>query len=132
LMAGTNILSVVINDNSSFLKINNHEIIHSYKVTWTINKTTLGIENLETETNRFRISMFPNPANTVLNLKVESEKESNLKVEIIAIGGKKIRTVALSNFQTNMIDISDLTSGIYLTNFYANQALISSKKLVKN
>jgi hypothetical protein len=132
LIAGNNILSVVVNDNSSFLKVDNHETFHVFTVTWTINNTTLGIESLDTKTNRLRISMFPNPTNTVLNLKVESEKESNLRVEIIAVDGKKIKTIALSNFQTKTIDISNLTSGIYITNFYANQVLISSKKLVKN
>jgi hypothetical protein len=132
LIVGNNILSVVVNDNSSFLKVDNHETFHVFTVTWTINNTTLGIESLDTKTNRLRISMFPNPTNTVLNLKVESEKESNLRVEIIAVDGKKIKTIALSNFQTKTIDISNLTSGIYITNFYANQALISSKKLVKN
>lgn len=132
LIVGNNILSVVVNENSSFLKVDNHETFHVFTVTWTINNTTLGIESLDTKTNRLRISMFPNPTNTVLNLKVESEKESNLSVEIIAVDGKKIKTIALSNFQTKTIDISNLTSGIYITNFYANQALISSKKLVKN
>ena len=76
--------------------------------------------------------MYPNPTVSLLNIKVESEKDSNLKVEIISIDGKKTKTITLSNFQTNAIDISDLSSGIYLTNFYSNQALISSKKLVKN
>ena len=132
LIAGTNSLSVVVHDNSPFLRVDNHETIHVYTVTWTINNTTLGVESIESNTNSLSISMFPNPANTIMNLKIESEKDTNLKVEIVSIDGKRIRTIDLSNFQTNSIDISDLTSGIYLTNLYSNQVLISSKKLVKN
>lgn len=131
LIAGNNILNVVVQDNTSFLRVDNHETIHIYTITWTIENTTLGIESIESKTNSLSISMFPNPANTKLNLKVESEKVTNLKVEIVSIDGKRIKTINLSNFKTNSIDISDLTSGIYLTNFYSNQVLISSKKLVK-
>lgn len=132
LIAGNNILSVVVNDNTPFLKVDNHETIHVFTVTWTINNPALGIDDINSEINTLKISMYPNPTVSVLNIKVESEKDSNLKVEIISIDGKKTKTITLSNFQTNAIDISDLSSGIYLTNFYSNQALISSKKLVKN
>lgn len=132
LNTGINTLTAVVNDNASLLKVDNHETIHLYTVTWTINKTTLGIEDIKSEVNNLSISMYPNPVNTLLNLKVESEKDTNLKVEIVSINGKKIKTISLSNFQTNSIDISDLNSGIYITNFYSNQVLISSKKLVKN
>jgi len=130
-ISGNNSLSVVVQDNSSFLRIDNHETIHVYTITWIIENTTLGIESIESETNNYSVTMFPNPANSSINFMVESEKDSNLKVEIVFVDGKKIKSMTLSNFQTNSIDISDLTSGIYLSNFYANQVLISSKKLVK-
>ncbi len=132
LVIGNNTLSVVVNDSSSFLKVDNHETIHVYAVTWTINKTTLGIEGIESEVNSLSVSMYPNPVNKILNLDVESKIDTHLKAEMVSIDGKKIKTILLSNFQTNSININDLTSGIYIINVYSNRVLISSKKLVKN
>tara|TARA_R110000868_G_scaffold95865_9_gene263528 strand:- start:3399 stop:4796 length:1398 start_codon:yes stop_codon:yes gene_type:complete len=132
LIVGINTLTAAITDATSFLKVDNHDSFHVYTVTWTIDNTTLGIEDITTETNTLNISMFPNPTNDFVNFKLESEKVANLKLEIIALDGKKIRTEPLSNFETYQLDISSLNSGIYITNFYSNNVLIASKKLVKN
>jgi hypothetical protein len=43
-----------------------------------------------------------------------------------------IKIIFVTNYQTNQIDISNLSSGIYLTNFYSENTLIASKKLVVN
>lgn len=132
LISGMNTLTVVVTDATSFLRVDNHDSFHAYTVTWTIDNTTLGIEAIISETNTLNISMFPNPTNDFVNFKLESEKATNLKLEIISLDGKKIRTEPLSNFETYQLDISTLNSGIYITNFYSNNVLIASKKLVKN
>ena len=76
--------------------------------------------------------MYPNPTNTVVNFKLETDTDTRLKVDILSLDGKKIKTISLTNYQTNQVDISNLSSGIYLTNFYSGNTLITSKKLVKN
>lgn len=132
LVEGHNTLTTVVHDNSPFLKVDNHDNFHVYTVTWTINYTSLGVEDILSEGNNYNISLFPNPANSVLNLKVESSNTSHLKVEIMSIDGKKITSAKLSNYENTQVDISNLSQGIYVTNFYSGNALIASKKLVKN
>ncbi len=129
---GVNTLTVVVHDSTDFLKVDNHETTHISTVSWTINYSTLGIESIESLENSLNVSLFPNPSHTVVNFKIESEQNLKLKVEILSIDGKKIKTIKLSNLETHQIDISNLSKGIYLTNFYSNKALIASKKLVKN
>lgn len=132
LNTGTNTLTAVVQDNpAALLKINNHETIHINTVTWTIEKALLGIENIESTTDDFEISMFPNPALNSVNLKFESHTVDNLSIEIISMEGRKLLTTSLSNYETKSIDTSTFSTGIYLTNFYANHVLIASKKLVK-
>ncbi|WP_295984122.1 T9SS type A sorting domain-containing protein [uncultured Algibacter sp.] len=78
------------------------------------------------------MSLYPNPAQSILNLKFESNRFSNLKVEIISLDGKKVKSSSLSNYENTQIDISNLSQGVYLTNFYSGRVLIASKKFVKN
>lgn len=129
---GINTLTTVVQDNSTFLRVDNHDSFHVYTVTWTINYSTLGIETIESNANNFNISLFPNPTQDVLNLKIESSASSNVKVDILSLDGKTIKSIRLSNLESKQIDISKLSPGVYLTNFYSGNILIASKKLVKN
>ena len=131
-MEGTNTLTTVVHDNTSFLRVDNHDSFHIYAVTWTINYSSLGVDDIESEVNNFNISLYPNPANSILNLKFESNTSSNLKVEIISLDGKKVKSASLSNYENTQVDISNLSQGVYLTNFYSSNVLIASKRLVKN
>ncbi|WP_303318171.1 M64 family metallopeptidase [Flavivirga abyssicola] len=131
LNVGTNTLTAVITDNTALLKVTNHETIHVYTVTWTINHSSLAVNDIESDINNLSIVMFPNPTNTIANLKIESEKDAQLKVDIISLDGKKVKTVSLSNYTTQQVDISTLSEGVYMANFYANNVLVASKKLIK-
>ncbi|MDO5972121.1 M64 family metallopeptidase [Flavivirga aquimarina] len=131
LNVGSNDLTVVITDNTTLLKVTNHESIHVYTVTWTINHSSLGVEDIESNVNNLVITMYPNPANTTANFKVESNNDTRLKVDIISLDGKSVKTVPLSNYETQQVDISNLNTGIYIANVYTNNILVASKKLVK-
>lgn len=132
LSTGTNELTVVVHDDSPFLKVDNHETTHVYSVTWTITKSALGIEDIISEQNDFNITLFPNPSHGILNLKVESNSAVNLKVEIVSLDGKKLKSTKISNYENNEVDISRLSQGIYLANVYSNNTLLTSKRFVKN
>ena len=126
---GINTLTVAVNDETSLLKVNNHDTFHLYTVTWTIDKT-LGVEAITSKTSNFNITMFPNPSNTITNFKFESDAETNLKVDIVGLDGKLMKSVVVSNYQIHQVDVGNLSSGIYLANFYAKNVLIATKKLV--
>ena len=133
LVIGSNTLTVSIEDDTNFLDIDNHNIgSHVYTIEWIINYSTLGIENIDSKSNKYNMSLYPNPANNILNLKFESEIRQNLSVQIISMDGKEIKAISIQGPNTNQIDISDLSTGIYITNFYSGNSLISSKRLVKN
>ena len=132
LSQGMNTLTATVNDVTTFLKVDNHNSFHVYTVNWTIDNSALGIKNIISEVANFNISMYPNPTNTVVNFKLETDTNTRLKVDILSLDGKKINTISLTNYQTNQVDISNLSIGIYLTNFYSGNTLIASKKLVKN
>ncbi|MFV9550071.1 M64 family metallopeptidase [Algibacter sp. PT7-4] len=132
LQTGENILSVSVIDNTAMLKIDNHETLNIHTISWTINYSTLGIDDIETEVNTYNISMYPNPTENILNLEVKSPSDAKVKAEIISIDGKLVKTETLSGYQNTQIDISHLSQGVYITNFYSGNMRIASKRLVKN
>ncbi len=129
LATGTNNLTVVAHDATTLIDVDNHETIHVATVTWTIDNT-LGVQAVTA--NDFSLTLFPNPANTLVNINLENALNESVVVEIISLDGKKIKSAQLYNQQNTTIDISTLSEGIYITNFYTNDVLIASKKLIKN
>ncbi len=131
LNTGTNTLTVSVTDNSPFLKITNHETIHIRTVTWTIENNTLGIGNIENKTNSFSIDIYPNPSTTVAHFRVESNSEVALKIDVVSMDGKTLKTIPMVNSIIQPMDISTLNTGVYLVNIYADNVLVASKKLIK-
>lgn len=129
LNTGTNNLTVVVHDATTLINIDSHESIHVATVSWTIDNT-LGIQDIVA--NDYSLTMFPNPSNSVVNFKLENTLQNNVIVKIVSMDGKQVKSINLTNNQNTQIDISTLSQGLYITNFYANNVLIASKKLVKN
>lgn len=131
LVEGENTLTAVVYDNSPLLRVDNHESIHVTIVNWTINYSTLGVEDLESSKNNISINMYPNPSNSTVNFKFENDKYSNLKINIVGLDGKTVKNLFVANYNTQQVDIANLQTGVYLVNFYANNVLVASKKLIK-
>lgn len=129
---GTNTLTMAVTDATTLLKIDNHDSFHVYTIIWTIDNSSLGINNITSEINDFNISLYPNPSNTFITIKAENTLNSDLKVDIISLDGKKVKTILISTYEPQDIDISYLSQGLYMVNFFSNNMHIASKKLVKN
>lgn len=130
LSEGENTLSVSILDNTNMLKVDNHTTINARTVTWTINYSALGVEVIENEENKFKISLFPNPTSDYLYFKIESNLDSKLRADVISLDGKKVKSVKLN--LRNQINLKRLNSGVYFINIYSDNALIASNKVIKN
>jgi hypothetical protein len=63
---------------------------------------------------------------------MENTLGKDILIAIVSMDGKKIKSENISNNENTQIDISALSQGIYIANFYANDVLISSKRLLKN
>ncbi|WP_100616339.1 T9SS type A sorting domain-containing protein [Confluentibacter citreus] len=132
LNTGTNTLTVAVTDATTLLRVDNHDSFHVSTVTWSIDNSSLGIDDITSEINNFNISLYPNPSNSFITIKAENTLSVDLKVDLINLEGKKVKTVTISNYEPQEIDISYLSQGIYIVNFYANNVLIANKKVVKN
>lgn len=92
---------------------------------WKIEDTSI----LETETfeNQNKISIYPNPTSDFINIK--TNEITNFTIQIYDVVGKQI-----GNYKNqNAIDISNLTSGMYLIKIIdLENNLESSHKIIKN
>ncbi|WP_067147308.1 T9SS type A sorting domain-containing protein [Pseudotamlana agarivorans] len=131
LLKGTNTLTTVITDDTSLLKVDNHETIHAYTVTWTLNYDTLGLTDIESGTQKFSLSFYPNPVSDYLNISYENNNQQPLRLELVGMDGKLIKSMNLSPLTDQKIDLSFLSTGVYLVRFYSGPVLISSKQLIK-
>ena len=73
------------------------------------------------------LKLFPNPSSTMFSIYNSSQIELN-KVEIYSLLGKKLKEY---NSNTNMYNIEDLSSGLYLIKIYSKKGMSTLKKLIK-
>ncbi|MFK8039423.1 MAG: M4 family metallopeptidase [Crocinitomicaceae bacterium] len=75
------------------------------------------------------ISIYPNPASTVFSISTEGLNVTD-DVRIYSISGNLVKTINSSS--TMSIDISDLSSGIYIVRLNVNDRVKSRKLIIKN
>lgn len=79
--------------------------------------------------NNFHINIFPNPANELLT--IQSDKNiQNGKIILTDLSGREIASQNLNQQNSNQIDISKFSNGIYLLKIYSGNTVLKIEKLV--
>ena len=76
------------------------------------------------------ISVYPVPADDILNINVEFKKTVNAELFITDKMGRKIKTIAnlhQKNAYSTKVDVSGLPAGIYFLNIKTNKGIMSRK-----
>ena len=82
-------------------------------------------------------SVYPNPANEVLNIDIEltSYQGNDVEIEIMDINGRKIQSqkVQLDRGYNHLeVDISKIPCGVYMINFAGTKDYIKGSRIIKN
>ncbi|MFD0861308.1 M64 family metallopeptidase [Sungkyunkwania multivorans] len=128
---GTNVLHVNVRDETSLLRVDNHATLHFTTVNWTIEYGTLGIEDITASEHTYELQLYPNPANDLLNILVESEFQEDLNVALYSLDGKQLKTAIGAMKKLLTIDISDLAPGTYVLNIRSAHGNVFSRKIMK-
>lgn len=91
-------------------------------------KVEASLSTADFETNNF--SIYPNPANNVLNLSVKNGLTVN-EVTMVDINGRTVKTIVDSLGSEMEINVSDLTSGVYMLNLKTDEGVTTSKFVKK-
>jgi peptidyl-prolyl cis-trans isomerase B (cyclophilin B) len=94
--------------------------------------TSVGENELIGPTPNFQVStVFPNPVNEMLNIKFTSRQTGDMDLSIIDMAGKKVisdrLTVSRTDAQQLSIDLTELSSGIYILELILNNEKYSSQ-----
>jgi hypothetical protein len=93
-----------------------------------IDNSILGLADLSLENG---ISLYPNPAQNLVTIKNSNSVQLD-QLAIYDVYGRLINTIDLRDMQQEkIINVSDLTSGIYMLQLQRNGASIT-KRLIKN
>lgn len=84
----------------------------------------------EINNNKIDVSIYPNPSNSLLNIKINSSI-NDYKIEIVSITGQSVFTKNYS-ILSPIIDISSFSNGVYFLNISQNNIIISSSKIIKH
>lgn len=88
---------------------------------------------IEDENPADKFSIYPNPANDVINVTISLTNSENTVINVLDISGKVIKTISIGNIngEKNLaIGIDDLTTGIYFIEM-VNETNKQVKKFVK-
>ena len=73
--------------------------------------------------NDISFSVYPNPVTSVLNIKSDNAIQ---KIEVFSVTGQSI----LTSLNSEIIDLSGLTSGVYFVKAYSNTGM-ATQKIIK-
>jgi len=94
----------------------------------------LGVDDNVLIDNSPKLSIYPNPANNFVNLKLSNYSSSKTTIQIYNLEGKKILDKK-HEFQTSLksvtIDIQSISSGIYIVQMLdSNLKIVANKRLI--
>jgi hypothetical protein len=133
------------NSNSEFVGIGTATVIDEIKVTWlsgtvdthtnvSPNQTLNLVEGQSLSVNEFSksdLNIYPNPVKNKLQVQLNNSFTTETKnIELFSILGKKVLTKSFDNTNTE-IDLTDLSSGIYLLKCQIGAQLITKKVIVE-
>jgi hypothetical protein len=78
--------------------------------------------------NEFGMSVFPNPANEVINISLN--KEVSATITLLDVSGKVVRTQALNGISTS-INTASLNSGVYFVTINDGTSVSTQKVVIK-
>jgi hypothetical protein len=112
---------------------NNGEGISVFGLTDNQKSMSNPSENLESfEDNSYSVSIYPNPFNDVLQIRLDNATDLNMEqVSIYDISGRKLRTISgIGNIRTT-IQLSDLSTGMYFIHVSLSNGETKVERIVK-
>ncbi|UUC46813.1 T9SS-dependent choice-of-anchor J family protein [Flavobacterium cerinum] len=100
-------------------------MVDDFKVT-TADEGALGTTDFFAE----NFSIFPNPANEVLNIAAKKEMIIN-SLQITDLSGRIVKSVTLQKLTEFQVNIMDLKAGMYFVSIDTNEGIVTSRFLKK-
>lgn len=104
------------------------------KFAYSVQVHDMDYAELEEQNNDFGLTVYPNPSNSILNIRYDNSENSRLSLTMVDITGKVIKENDFGQVSSGQsiytINITDLANGIYFCNFRVGDQSIT-KQIVK-
>ena len=113
----------------------NHQLLLMNATIWLATPSiTTGIKSIETRKSDFQL--YPNPVSDgKLHVNYSLNNSSNTKIQLFDATGKNVKTIAASDVsadsQNELVDVSDLRSGIYLCRLSTGKETITKTVIIR-
>lgn len=121
-LASPNYAATPLNAAASSAKFDN------YRVRAVATDGLLAVSEVATVANVFNV--FPNPVNDVINVS-NSQNGTVNKITVTDVNGRTVKEAKYDNGTNVQINVSDLSSGVYMMNISSDKGS-TVKKIVKN
>ena len=81
--------------------------------------------------NRFNFSLFPNPAKSLVTIRLNSARDQNFNVNVYDVQGKRVVVSQSLNSDTIELDTSKLSSGLYFVQLKRYENTIVQKLIIE-
>lgn len=101
-----------------------------------IDNINVAREALSTEElgNDIGLSIYPNPANNIMNVSFNVEEANKINMEVVDVAGRMVYNTNVNNTNGNIteqVDVTNFQSGIYLLNLTVDGQRVTKKFIVK-
>ena len=130
LMPGNNQLQVTIEDTTTLLNVDGHDVLHLDTILWNIDSSSLSIDDISTE--NLKIELFPNPTQDILFIDIIKEVNKDYDIIISDVSGKQLISKSINYLDLRpQVELKSLPSGVYFIKFKFENGLNISKKIIK-
>jgi len=127
---GEHQIQVVIEDNSSLLRIDEHGTIHAYSILWTIDASASSVVDVSEED--IKIEIFPNPTDDKLNINMSGKLGDEMLITVFNIGGiELLNKTAKKGFAPMELNLQNLATGVYILKFQLISGHVITRKIIK-
>jgi len=126
-----NTVLVTVTDTSYWIRPYNDESYHTTEVEWNVSNGAVSSEQQIKILNHSAISIYPNPVNDYLIVKILEEGNGEAAIELYDTQGKLIQSHIDKYPGTISLEMSTLKAGLYMVRISLDGKYLSSRRIIK-
>ncbi len=128
---GLNTVMASVTDTSYWIRPYDDETYHKTEVEWNVSGGTLSSGEEIKILNHSAISIYPNPADDYLFVKILEEGNGEATIELYDSQGRQIQSHIDKYPGTHTLEMSELKAGIYMVRISLDGKYLSSRRIIK-
>lgn len=130
LINGTNTLTVVVEDTTELMRIDDTEELFIQSITWSIETTWSDITIRDNGARQFEITLYPNPTTGILHISMKGGHHNHFSVAIYDMHGILRKAVTEVITSTTLL-LAEWPSGNYVVHLLVDNQVVGYRTIIK-